>query len=316
MKRSTVIGGCSTLLLGAAVPLRARGADLIKMRAAYAAVELSASFYTAIEMGFFQRAGLDVDAQPMGTGAAMSAAVVAGSVDVGDVNVVSMAQAYEKQIPLTYIALDGLYSSSEPADAIVVSAASAIASGHDLNGKTVAINVLNGIAYVGVRNWIDKNGGDSSTVHFVEMPFSVMPDTLNAHRVDAILVSEPELRRARDGGGRVLGFAYNTIASRFLVAGWVADTDWVKNNIVAARRFHDAMLAAGKWANRNRDKTAEFVQQYTKVDAGTVKLGSRATFAERSDTSLAQPVIDTCAKYGILKTAFPATNLFSRDVMG
>lgn len=303
------------MALVAGTPLRAQSADELKVRAAYAAVELSSSFYAAIEMGFFQKAGLAVEAQPMSTGAAMSAAVVAGSVDVGDVNVVSMAQAYEKNIPLTYIALDGLYSSSEPADALVVSGP-AIASGRDLNGKTVAINVLNGIAYVGVRSWVDKNGGDSSTVRFAEMPFSVMPDALAAHRVDAILVSEPELRHARDGGGRVLGFAYNTIASRFLVAGWVASTPWVKSNLVAARRFHDAMQEAGAWANRNRDKTAEFVQRYAKVDAATVKTMSRASFAERSDVTLAQPVIDTCARYGLLKTAFPAANLFSREVMG
>lgn len=316
MKRATALRGLSALALGVGTPINAQAADPMKVRVAYAAVELSSAFYAAIEMGFFQKAGLAVEAQPMGTGAAMSAAVIAGSVDVGDVNVVTLAQAYEKQLPLTYIALDGLYSSSEPADALVVSSSSAISSGRDLNGKTVAINVLNGIAYVGVRSWIDKNGGDSSTVRFAEMPFSVMPDALNGHRVEAILVSEPELRHAREGGGRVLGYAYNTIASRFVVAGWVADTNWVKENAVAARRFHDAMLAAGVWSNHNRDKTAEYVQRYTKVDAATVKTMSRATYAERSDVSLAQPVIDACAHYGLLKSAFPAANLFSRDAMG
>ncbi len=267
-------------------------------------------------MGFFQKAGVAVEAQPISTGAAMSAAVIAGAIDVGDVNVVSMAQADEKQIPLTYIALDGLYSSSDPADALVVSGASMINSGRDLNGKTIAINVLNGIAYVGVRSWVDKNGGDSSTVHFAEMPFSVMPDALAARRVDAILVSEPELRHSREGGGRVLGYAYNTIAPRFVVAGWVAGTAWVQNNIEAARRFHVAMQQAEIWSNHNRDKTAEFVQRYAKVDATTVKSMSRATFPERSDVTLAQPVIDACARYGLLKSAFPAANLFSRDVLG
>jgi NitT/TauT family transport system substrate-binding protein len=316
MKRSIALGQLSAMILVAGTPLRVRAADELKVRVAYAAVELSSAFYAAIEMGFFQKAGLTVEAQPMSTGAAMSAAVAAGSIDVGDVNVVSMAQAYEKGIPLTYIALDGLYSSSEPADALVVSGAAPINSGRDLNGKTIAINVLNGIAYVGVRSWVDKNGGDSSTIRFAEMPFSVMPEALNARRVDAILVSEPELRHARDGGGRVLGFAYDTIASRFVVAGWVANTSWVKNNLVAARRFHDAMLQADIWSNHNRDKTAEFVHRYAKVEPSIVKTMSRATFPERSDVALAQPVIDACARYGLLKSAFPAANLFSRDIMG
>jgi NitT/TauT family transport system substrate-binding protein len=314
MRRSTVVGRLSATLFAAGFPLRARSADELKIRVAYAAVELSSAFYAAIEAGFFQKAGLTVDAQPMGTGAAMSAAVVAGSVDVGDVNVLSMAQAYEKTIPLTYIALDGLYSSANPADGLVVAPGSALSTGRDLNGKTVAVNVLNGIAYLGVRCWIDKNGGDSSTVRFVEMPFSVMPDALAAHRVDAILVAEPELRHAQESGGHVLGFPYNTIGPRFMVAGWVANAPWVKNNVVVARRFRDAMQEADVWANRNQDKTAEYVQKYTKVDAATVRTMNRATFAERSDVTLAQPVIDASAKYGLLKSAFPSANLFSRDV--
>lgn len=316
MRRSTALRNIAAPLAFAAIPLRARGAEMLHMRVAYAAVELSSAFYSALDEGFFQKAGLIVDAQPMPTGSGMSAAVVAGSVESGVVNVVSMAQAYDRNVPLAYIALDGLYSSSDPADAIVVTAGSPIRGGAGLNGKTVAVNVLNGIAYLGVRSWVDKNGGDSSSVRFVEMPFSTMPAALQAGRVDAILVSEPELRHAREGGGRVLGFAYDAIAPRFMVAGWVASKPWISANLETAKRFHAAMQAADVWANHNRDKTAVLVQKYTKVELSTVRTMSRATFPEHGDVRLAQPVIDAAARYGLVKSAFPAAELFSREVVG
>jgi NitT/TauT family transport system substrate-binding protein len=316
MRRSAALGRISALTLAAAGSRPVLGADPVPIRIGYAPVELSAAFFAAIEAGFFKKAGLAVDAQPMSTGAATIAALIGGTIDVGDANVVSMAQACERGIPVAYVALDGLYSAANPADALVVSASSPIATARDLNGKTIAINVLNGIAYIGVRSGIDHDGGDSSTIRFVEMPFSVMPDALLAHRVDAILVSQPELRRATEAGSRVLSYPYNAIAPRFLVAGWLGVRTWVKGNVAVARRFHDAMLEADIWSNQHHDRTAQFVQKYTKVDLATVQSMTRAVFPERSDMSLAQPVINAAAKYGLLKSAFPAADLFSPEVMG
>ncbi len=68
-----------------------------------------------MEMGFFKRAGLtNVTLQTIPTGAAMTAAVAGGAIDIAISNIVSIAQAYQRNVPFTLVAPAGLYSSSAP----------------------------------------------------------------------------------------------------------------------------------------------------------------------------------------------------------
>lgn len=315
MKRSAAVRRLSALALLAAPPLCARSADETTVRVSYEPLNTLTAFYAAMDTGLFQKAGLSVERQSMGSGPAMSAAIVSGACEFGVVNVLSLAQAYEKQIPITYVAPASLYSSVSPADALMVPKGSPIASARDLNGKIIAVNVLKGLAYLGTRQWIDKNGGDSATVRFTEIPFDAMPAALTQHLVDAALVAEPALQRATQDS-RVLSWAYNALAPTFLVSGWVASRPWIATHLDVARHFGDALQQAATWAERNPDKAAEISARVLKMDVATLRSLSHAPFPEkRSAIALAQPVIDAAAKYGALKSAFPAAELFSRDVM-
>ena len=60
---------------------------------------------------------------------------------------------------------------------------------------------------------MEKNGGDPASTKFVEMPF---PETgaLNAGRIDAAVLAEPELSASlANGSVRVLGNCYDGIAN-------------------------------------------------------------------------------------------------------
>jgi NitT/TauT family transport system substrate-binding protein len=315
MKRAAALRSLSALMLAAPRPLSARAADETTVRVAYEPLNTLSAFYAALDAGFFRKSGLSVDAQPMNSGSAMGSAVVSGSVELGVVNVLSLAQAYEKTVPLTYIAMASLYSSVSPADALMVPKGSPVASARDLNGKTVAINVLKGLAYLGTRTWLDRNGGDSTTVRFVEMPFDAMPAALASHSIDAALVADPALQKAKQDS-RVLSYAYNSIAPTFLISGWVASQSWVASHGDLARRFGDALQEAQNWADRNPQKTAEISARFLKMDVATLRSMARAPYPDkRRAVALAQPVINAAAKYGVLRSAFPAAELFSRDVI-
>ena len=66
----------------------------------------------------------------------------------------------------------------------------------DLNGKTLAVAGLGSFAQYSAQYWIDKNGGDSKTVKFVEVSPPEMPAALEAHRVDAAAPFEPGITLA------------------------------------------------------------------------------------------------------------------------
>ena len=61
---------------------------------------------------------------------------------------------------------------------MLVAANPTVKSGKDLNGKTIGTPGLNTLGEYGVRAWVDANGGDSTTLRFVELPFPVMPAAL------------------------------------------------------------------------------------------------------------------------------------------
>ncbi len=123
-------------------------------------------FY-AKDMGFFSKAGLDVTIDPVGNGPAIAAAVASGAVDIGFSNALSIETAYKKGLPFVFVQNSAIYSTAAPTSVIMVLKDSPIKTAKDLNGKTFGVNGLKNIAQYAPSMWIDKNGGDSSTMKFV-----------------------------------------------------------------------------------------------------------------------------------------------------
>ncbi len=223
----------------------------------------------------------------------------------------SLLAAHEKGIPFTILAMGEMYTAASPTAQLLVPSGSALSSARELSGKTVAVNIINGLGHLATRTWIDKNGGDSTSVRYVEMPFAAMPAALAARRVDASMIVEPALSVAKRGA-RSLSDAYNAIGHEFLISAWVATQDWVSKNADTAHRFSVAMRQASIWANRNRDVTAEITNRVLHSDVALIRSMTRATFPENQrGASLVQPVIDAAAKYHLVSADMAASDLFS-----
>jgi NitT/TauT family transport system substrate-binding protein len=180
---------------------------------------------------------------------------------------------------------------------MMVPKGSAINGPRDLAGKTVACNGINGIPEYCIRAWVDKNGGDSTTMKFVEMNFAQMMDALGSARVDAATVTEPFITEAKSTG-RAIGAPFDACAPRFLLDVFIATRDWAQANHETVRRFQTANAQTATWANHNQDKTAAILIKYTKLPEATVRTMRRAVFAEKWNVAEAQPLVDLTAKYG------------------
>jgi NitT/TauT family transport system substrate-binding protein len=310
MQRQTVLTGLGAAL---ALPLTgmraARAADPVTLRAGNVPIDSSSEIFAAQSEGYFAKAGIAVDIQTFNNGNAIAAAVVAGALDVGGINVLSIASAHAQGLPLKIIASGSTYTTKNPTTVMLVPNGSTMRSARDLNGKTLAINVLKGIAHISAQAWIDKNGGDSKSVRYIEMPFAAMPAALSANRVDAAVVAEPQLTQSR-GDTRFFGKSYDGIGDLWMIDAWVASDAWIAANPELARRFGDAMQQAAGWANRNQDKTAALISAATKIDLAVIRSMKRATFLEHVNLGVVQPVIDVGTQYGALAARFPASDLF------
>jgi NitT/TauT family transport system substrate-binding protein len=310
VRRQTVLTGLGAAL---AVPLAgsraARAADGAALRIGNVPLDSSSEIFAAQSQGFLAKAGLTVNVLPFNNGNAIAAGVVSGALDIGGVNVLSLAAAHEKGLPLKIIGSGSTYTTKNPTTVMLVPNASTLRSARDLNGKTLAVNVLKGIVHVSAQAWIDKNGGDSKSVRYIELPFAAMPAALAANRVDAAVVAEPNLTESRNDT-RFFGKSFDGIGDLWMIDAWVASDAWIAANPDVAHRFGVALQQAAVWANHNQDKTAEIVSEAMKIDPAIVRSMRRATFLEHPNLAVVQPVIDVGARYGVLSAPFPAADLF------
>ncbi len=112
-----------------------------------------------IDGGFFKKNGLDVDVQYFNNGATITSAILAGSLDVGLVDINSVASAHVHGLPMVYVAPAMINSEKVPTYGIIVRNDSPIREPKDLTGKTLAVNGLKNVSQIPIAAWIDKNGG-------------------------------------------------------------------------------------------------------------------------------------------------------------
>jgi NitT/TauT family transport system substrate-binding protein len=268
----------------------------------------SEAFY-AKDLGLFAKQGLDATVSPVGNGPAIAAAVASGAVDIGFSNALSIETAYKKGLPFVFIATAAIYSSAAPSSVLMVPKDSPAKVAKDLNGKTIAVNGLKNIAEFAPANWIDKNGGDSSTVKFIEMTPAETPAALESHRIDGAFVAEPQITQAK-AASRVFAKAYDLLGDGFMIAAYFTTRQWADAHPDLVKKFQAAIRETAIWANAkaNTDKSADMLATLTKLDPALVRSSVRAKFGLALSPAAIQPTIDLAARYKLLES-FPATEL-------
>jgi NitT/TauT family transport system substrate-binding protein len=169
----------------------------------------TAALYAGIEEGFFEDHGIELKIETGQGGAALLPAVMAGQMQFATSNPVSLLQARDKDLDVRVVAhwTSALSSGDTDINGVVATAASGMESAADLAGKTVAVNTLNGMGGLTIREAVRKDGGDPDAVKFVEMPFPDMPAALGAGNVDAVWVPEPFLTTLVTAGDTVVSYS-------------------------------------------------------------------------------------------------------------
>jgi len=300
----------------AAAPARAQTPGLVPIRVGAINIESAAEGYYADEMGFFKRAGLDARVSAMSSAGAIVAAAMGGALDVVPTNCVTMAQAYAKGLPLYLIAPGAVYSSSDPTTELAVAPDSTYRVPRDLNGKKIAVLTLGGFLQVAIANWLDANGGDSKTVSFIELPSPEIVPALSSKRIDAAGLPEPFLTKAKSANEvRFIAAPYSSVGKRLMLSVWIATKPWVDANPATARKFVTAMRSTAEWADKNQKASATILTKYTRVPLEVIENMRRDPFATRMDTAAIQPIVDVCAKYGLIPRRFSASELLAPNLL-
>ena len=280
------------------------------IRVAMPPIDAASQVYYAQSKGFFAKVGLTVQVMPINDGASVAAAVAGGTADIGQSNLSSLCAAFERGLPFVAIAGSNLYNAKTRQSELVVAPGSTYRNARDLNGKTIGVSGLKNVQEVAFNKWMDVSGGDWKSTHIVEVPFPAMADAVATGRIDAVMMAEPELGTAlATKKVKILSTPFESIGEEFVLGTWFTTNAFAKAHPDVVKAFAQAMSMAADWANHNQTESGKILEASTGVPLASN--AARVLFADKLEPREMQPLIDASAKYGGLKTTFPAAQLIA-----
>ena len=230
--------------------------------------------------------------QTLANAGVTSSAVAGGDLQIGATTCLNVAQAREHNLPFIGVVPGAVQAAHQNNGGLIVAPNSPIATTKDLNGKSIAIETLNGLAALTIKAMVDQAGGDSSTLQFVEMGGALMTDAVLNGRVPGAYLQDPfytqNLSRLRS-----LGSPNDAVGGTYVSIVWFTTTDWLAKNKDTARKFANAIYASGQWAMSNPQLAAASLDKHLgiKVPAATQR------FATQLDINAFRRLFDLAAKY-------------------
>ena len=301
-----------------AFPRSVRAQTLAPVRAAITPVYYDAvPILYAQKSGMFAKAGIDLNLGRLPTGAAITAAVSGGSLDIGKSSFFAVVAAFAHGLPIVAIAPAVIYDSRSPTGALVVAKDSPIHGVADMTGKIIAVNNLSEPTRPATELWLGKGGLPAASVKFVEVPMAVMPAALDTHRTDVALLTSPIIDEAlATGKYRILEPVLSQIAPRWMFSAIIASRPWAEANRATVRRIATTIAASAAYTNAHH---AEISAQLADLVGADPAAFARMTWP-MGGTVLnpveMQPVIDLSVKSGFIEKRFDAREMIFDTTKG
>jgi len=277
-RRYSTLGAVLAIASLLTAPYQTSAQELRKLRIATIPIVDYGGLWICMERGFCQQAGISLENQTLGGGAAIIAAMRGGSLDLGAAGIVPTLLARAQGFDLKIVAL-----ASADTNNLLLVKDPAIKTGKDFEGKTVAVNELRGVGQTWVMAWVAANDGDPSKVKFQEFQVPGMVPALTQGRVDAAQVSEPFRSEGIKQGLRTV--PSGKLTESIAVAGIVVTEKFLAENEALMVRFVDAFAKSQDYATKNPDEVRKVLPKYTKLGdtAATVPLVKYPTEFRRDD---------------------------------
>lgn len=295
-----------------AKPVEAQTAP-VTVRVASTVTGTIAPLLYGLKSGAFSKAGLDVQLSKSQNGAAVAASVVGGSVDIGNASMPALYLAHEHGVPLTIIAPTGIYDAKVPFGAFIVQKDGPLRAPADFNGQTIGVSAIGDIGSLALRTWVDKNGGDSRSLKFVEIGMSAIAAAVQAGRVAAGEIGYPQLAAAIESGAFRTVPAFDALGPEYALSAWFTTSDYSAKNPSVVRTFARVNAEMASYCNGHPAEIIPTLAEWTGMEAAVIAKMPKSTYGTVPRPALFQSTIDAAARYGVLKAAFPVREMMDRN---
>jgi NitT/TauT family transport system substrate-binding protein len=227
----------------------------------------SVTAFIAKDEGFFAKHGLDVDLVAVAQNSNAPAALQAGSVQIGMIQVANLLQLTDGGLDFVVLAGGAGNEKDVTKIAVVVRSDLNVKDAKDLIGKKVGVPGIGASIDIFFRNWLLNNNVEPGQVPIVETTFLAMADNLKAGNLDAVTPLEPFITRITSQKiGYELFNLVNLLPRPKINALLFASTrDWATKNASTIPAFRAAIAEADDFIRANPDKTRAAINKYTKV---------------------------------------------------
>jgi len=270
----TTLAGCSggsgqkTTGSSATAAPSASAAPRIKLRVAYMPnLGSASSLVTAINKGYFNEEGIDVEVVKFAKGPEEIAAMGSGNIDIAQIGHGAHSLAAKGQAMIFNI------DDTSLADEVLANKDKGINSIQDLKGKTIATS-LGTSSEIILNLALASKGMTQNDVKIVQMDPSAAVTAMVTGKVDAAAIWSPSTVVVKEKlGDKCISLASNKDYTDQMVfpSSWITTPDYYKNNQDKLVRFTKAILKAQAYRKDHIKEAAGWLAKLIEQDSATIE---------------------------------------------
>jgi NitT/TauT family transport system substrate-binding protein len=286
-----------------AAPTNEGGGELRQIRVAALPITETAALWGGSKAGIFAKHGLRVEVVPAQGGAQAIPALINGDIDFA---IGQPFGPFRADLQDLGVVLIGNYASSyatgDDINAVVASAKSGITRPAQLAGRRVAVNSLGAAGDVTIMAAVEKDGGDPSTIKFVEVAFPDAPAQLEAGNIDAAWVPEPFVTQLRKRGDTFVVAPYQATIPGLATLTTIATKKRMESDADLVAAFSAAMKETLAWAQdpANAADVRQSIKDNLKLPEAVADSVKLPAFGWEIDRASLEALATLADKYGVL----------------
>ncbi|WP_417509293.1 ABC transporter substrate-binding protein [Microbacterium sp.] len=295
------LSGCTDSAAPAPAPEDSGAAptdELTTIRVAALPIAETGALWAAIDEGIFADHGLEVEVVPAQGGAQAIPALLSGDIQFAIGQPFGPIRADLQNLG---IAIIGDYANSladgDDVNAVVALGTSGLATPKDLSGKKVSVNSLGAAGDLTIRAAVDADGGDSSTIEFVEVPFPDVKAQLEAGTIDAAWAPDPFRAMVLGGGGVSIVAPYQATIPGLSVLTNITTQDLIDNDPDLVAAYSEAMTEALAFADSDSEAVYAAIATGLDIPVEAAKGITLPKFTFEMDVDSIKTLADLALKY-------------------
>jgi NitT/TauT family transport system substrate-binding protein len=280
------------------------GDELTAVRVASLPITESAALWAGVDAGIFEEHGLDVEVLPAQGGAQAIPALISGDIEFAIGQPFGPFRADLQDLGVVIIGnYAPSYADGDDTSGVIASAESGITRPADLAGKRVSVNSLGAAGDVTIMAAVEADGGDASTIEFIEVAFPDAAAQLDAGNIDAAWVPEPFMSGYVASGGTFVMHPYQeTIPGLTTLTTFTTQT-LIDEDPELVQAFADAMKESIEYANENEDLLRDAIRANLELPDAVTDSILLPVYSFEINASDLESLADLAVQFGVLPSA-------------